>query len=257
MIAVSIRRSFERWQHVAEHDAGLAGAFGGPSDRLLMQIARQLNERGGGLRGMMMRLRLGDFDQRRNQHEHAAHQDHVARAVAQTLVVGEHDVAELGLHSVGRTNVRIGELGQLLIVERGEAREELGVSFRVATDHQAMDRAQADFQASGSELRREYRHRRLIAGVGQVVHRFSKCVGQDPFSCARRGSGTCAARSVYGAKVPPNCLIDATAVEWRGASRHPPLSARHRVNLVAWRPLTSVAIATQVARMDFRPSKLT
>ena len=225
MIAVAQHRLFERGQHLAKDETRFARAVHGPDESLLVQVAGQLHERRRGLGRVAVRFDFGHLDQRGNHHVNAAHQDHVARAVAQPLVVGEHDVAEGGLHPMGRADHGIRQLGQLLVVERGEASEDLSVALGIAADHESMDRAEADFEPGRGECRRQHRHGRLVAGVGQVVHRFAKRVGQVGL-LPRQGleQGVCAVRPLR-AKSRLDCLIDTLAEAWTGEAAHTAASA--------------------------------
>lgn len=121
---------------------------------------------------------FGDFGEGRQQLEHSAHQDDAAGTVAKPLVIGQKDYAERGLHAMGRANKCRGELAQLTLIERWEAGQYLGMAFGIAADYEAMNRTEANFEPSRSEGRNEHRHGRLIAGVGQVVHRFGERVDQ-------------------------------------------------------------------------------
>ena len=87
---------------------------------------------------------LRHFDQRGQQLVHAAHQNHAAGAVAEALVVRQYHVAEVGLHPMGRTHERVGQLGQLAIVECGKAGQKLGVALGIAADDQPVNCAQPD-----------------------------------------------------------------------------------------------------------------
>ena len=79
-----------------------------------------------------------DRDQRRYDLIHAPHQNYAARRIAESLIVGEHDVAERSHHLVWRADDRRGELGQFLVRGRG------AIAARAAFPHEAFVSRNAD-----------------------------------------------------------------------------------------------------------------